>query len=1301
MLRRTPECLRFSTRMIATPKQLRLDQETAAFTLDRHVSVTAGPGSGKTTVLVARYLHILREKNDINVDQIVAITFTNRAANEMRTRLRSELDRLMRAAGPEERSKWLRHKRALDGGVITTFHGFCARLLREFPLEAEIDPQFTLLDETQSAMLIETVTEETLTQFINSGREEITRMVVGVGRTAFRDAAVKVYRTMRGQGLTLSEVLEATVNSHADLEEYANAFERADELMCEFISLRGLTPAAEQKRKVAASRWPRVREFLATIPDVSSLAEYCSEIDGLRASARPDRRGKLSELVSSLDDVLWGTDKKNPYGRLPKICFDLRARGFAVEMIEVVRQVERRLEDEKRNVAALDFDDLHAHTLRLFKKRPDVLNRIADRYRFFLVDEFQDTNPQQRELMRQLALSQSQRANLFIVGDRKQSIYGFRGADVDVFRAMTEDILEVGGIAQPLSTNYRSQRPLIECFNLLFDHVFGTGEDKAADELNELGYVEHEPSIAEREREEETPIVELLIDYRDTEKDLTENISPSKDTSRERDAKQIASRILSLVEDESKFNYRDIALLFRAMSNVSEYESVFRRLGIPYLTVQGKGFYAREEITDLLQLLRFLDNLTDEIALAAVLRSPLCGLSDNALLALRCAPAINGAADSGQFNRPDGVRGLLEAVNNFERIALIIDDERPALERARQFLALVIESRSRLPVVELLRLAVRESEYLSLVAANFDGSQRLSNVEKLFELAERFERSGANLIRDFVRFVEDFERAGGRESEGHIDESADAVRLMTIHQSKGQEFPLVVLPDLTRELTRTRGDWFLFDRHRGLTVKIPDGRGGLVCGVTLDAFRERDQCRNVFEAMRLFYVAATRARDRLLMSGASAKEIKPDGKGQNCLKWALSALGLDGNPAAGALTVSDVNVNVFRNLANDPGERRTPQPESETEPIRLDLGAIERQFPLLKPLAPERALSRADTGTSALMVDRHVALRLALHRFSVTQLVNFQRCPRQYFFDRVLNTPTVDELDAWNDAEAPEPPANLTATLRGAVVHRFCEIYQEGADVSTCLASSFDDVVASRSTKIGERIDSVQGEKAIVAMLPLAENYIGSEVANRIETARASSSSDLEPHVFDERTFVIRRPLGTLSGVIDKMIVVPGEESGTVDVEVIDFKTDRFPKHGSSSLKTSNPRETQIASGDSQTSFEFVQRSKSEEQIRDEVAVAAIDYKLQMQAYALAVRELIPEVKRLRVTIHFLDPNIEESVPEDLLSYDACAHSLDHAMALLLSSAPSNYPTRPAEHCRFCNFRGICVAGQEWFRMQG
>src|SRR5712692_6150095 len=169
------------------PRVLKPEQKKAAHTLDRHLSVTAGPGAGKTFVLVERYLEILRTQT-VSVDNIVAITFTNRAANEMRERVRKTIDKLLRETEGDERRRWLRHKRALEGAVITTIHGFCSRLLHEFPVEANIDPQFVLLDEHQSAMMLEAVVEESLTDAIHHGNEKIVLMTQGATRAVLAAA---------------------------------------------------------------------------------------------------------------------------------------------------------------------------------------------------------------------------------------------------------------------------------------------------------------------------------------------------------------------------------------------------------------------------------------------------------------------------------------------------------------------------------------------------------------------------------------------------------------------------------------------------------------------------------------------------------------------------------------------------------------------------------------------------------------------------------------------------------------------------------------------------------------------------------------------------------------------------------------------------------------------------------------------------------------------------------------------------------------------------------------------------------
>ncbi|HEX9629094.1 MAG TPA: 3'-5' exonuclease, partial [Pyrinomonadaceae bacterium] len=765
--------------------------------------------------------------------------------------------------------------------------------------------------------------------------------------------------------------------------------------------------------------------------------------------------------------------------------------------------------------------------------------------------------------------------------------------------------------------------------------------------------------------------------------------------------------------------YSDIALLFRAMTNVQTYESVFRRANIPYQTVLGRGFYEREEITDLIQLLRFLDNKTDELALAAVLRSPLCGISDNALLALRCAPWLDELETTDPLLHFSQTRNLFHALKRHANIAFISDDEHGLLERAAGLINGLIARRHNYGIGNLLRYAVEQSEFMTVIAANFDGAQRLANVQRLFTLAERFERSGAHLIRDFVRYVEEFEAIGSRESEGQIDEATNAVRLMTIHQAKGLEFPVVIIPELQR-YSRVPDNWFLLDRHHGLTLKVPDGRGKLVAGCTFKTFEQRQALREQFESMRLLYVAATRAEDRLIFSGTTKDFESLGGKGDTWLKWIWQSLELQAQPRSGVVDLTpQVQIEITPNLVDQPQRAKVATATAPTT-VHEDVASLPKEFPLLRKIEPQ--------------------LEASVHRFSVTQLINYQRCPRQYYFDRVLHLPSPDQMAVWNDAEAPEPPANLTATLKGAVIHRFCETYETKDDTRELLQQSFADVLRLRQAELGDRMMEIDTEAAIAELLPLAENYLTSAVFERVEQARELAAGEqlAQPGskvgLWSEMPFRLRRPLGILSGAIDKLLVLPAAPGKGFDIEIIDFKTNRMRPQttggpaSSSSLgpRTSRPQGVEANSllnvarerraGRPRSQYEVEQFAfdfeptavdaeviVSPTSLDDQVRSAASDYQLQMQAYALAVSDLLPALVAkgglIKVTLHFLDPNVEFHLPSELLSRDACARAIDAAMMdIVASHEPAEFPLRPALHCRMCSFLSICRGGRQWLR---
>jgi ATP-dependent helicase/nuclease subunit A len=1063
--------------------------------------------------------------------------------------------------------------------------------------------------------------------------------------------------------------------------------------MNEFLRMRLNTAAQLSKQTNARTAWPEFRSIISTIPDADSLADYCRAVEGFR-KVRPTALGNLKEMVQKLDQLVWGEKFR---GAVPQVTLDLFAKQFALEMVNILTRIDERLNEEKQKLSALDFADLELRALSLLEI-PQVLTRAAERYQFFLVDEFQDTNGIQRKLLERLALLTSGRdpANLFIVGDRKQSVYGFRGADVDVFREMTNTLISKGGESRPLQLNFRSRPQLINFFNYLFERLFQPSEELDAESLIELGYVAHEPSEARREAEDSEPRVELLIT---TTASLDEGDPKSEQDSRELDAQQLAVRIHELVDgSDGAPRFSDIALLFRAMTNAQAYESVFRRANIPYQTVLGRGFYEREEITDLIQLLRFLDNKTDELALAAVLRSPLCGISDNTLLALRCAPLLTESEKADPLRHFTQTRKLYYALSRHRDIAFIADEEHVLLDRAFNLIRELIARRHHYSIAGLLRFAVDQSEYLTITAANFDGPQRLANVHRLFTLAERFDSSGTHLVRDFVRYVEEFEAIGSRESEGQIDQAANAVRLMTIHQAKGLEFPVVIIPDLQRA-SRVMDSSVLLDRHHGLTLKVPDGRGKSVSGSTFNRFEQRQSLREEFESMRLLYVAATRAQERLIFSGTTPELAKLSGKTDNWLKWIWKSLGLEHQTESGLIDFDEgVQLHLTVNPETQKAQPKKTEAEGPPHGFPDEDASLHSAFPLLTVIEPQ--------------LDR------GAHRFSVTQLINYQRCRRQYYFDRVLHVPSAEAMTVWNNAEAPEPPANLTATLKGAVIHRFCETYKSGEDPHERVIVSLEEVIRQRQAELADRLAEIDRAAAIKELEPLAKNYISSEVFKRVEAAQRQSGDfiatpGLQPGLWSELSFRLRRPLGVLNGIIDKLLISRSSESDSLEVEIIDFKTNRIRpaiakeigpvRVERATVGSRRQRKGQIALSFMEPDVS-IEIGSSSSPIFKEVAIVAADYQLQMQAYALAVRTLIPDQiaeATINVTLHFLNPNVEFHLPLELLERSTCERAIDEAMLQIASSSqPEDFPVHPSRHCRVCSFLGICAPGREWLANQ-
>jgi ATP-dependent helicase/nuclease subunit A len=737
----------------AAVRTLTPEQEQAAARRREPLALSAGAGSGKTSVLVERFVRAVCEDGH-PAERILAITFTERAAAELRVRVHARLlDR-----GAEQAA------RQLDRAYLGTFHGFCARVLRAHPLEAGLadlgEGRFAILDEPLAARL---------------------------RRRAFAIA------------------LDAFLHERpADAEPPR---ERPDAV--ELIAAYG----PDRARAIVLGVFAQLRSAGRRLPRLPApvLAPGAQELD---------RRA-----VAAL--ALWD---------------------------ELLGRFAARYEQAKRARESLDFDDLELYAVELMARDDRVRRAWADRFELLMVDELQDVNPRQLALVRAL-----ERENLFTVGDEWQSIYAFRHADVSLFRAREAELAQRGQSLR-LAHNFRGRAELLEAVNAVFARRFGAA---------------FRPLRAGRERAREReahaePLIELLLSDRGEQYGGGADADASAAPWRRAEARLLAARVAELVQ-AGAVRCGEVAVLLRGTADIDCYEQALRERGLPTLASAG-AFWERQEIADLLAYLRALDDPADELALYGALASPLAGLAAGELALLARAAGARGAS-VWETAREDSLARLpAHARESLTRLCAWLERER-ALAPELELGALVERA------VESFRYADR----LRLLA---DDERRLANVRKLTELAREWERSEG---RDLSGFLEDaaFQQGLGggflaaseaiAEADAPVGESGgervdgtpdlDAIRLMSVHAAKGLEFDVVCVADLGRAPSAAVPDLLVDGERIGLRLlDLREGRSQPALAYE-ELARERREAQAA-EEDRIAYVAMTRARERLLLSGA-------------------------------------------------------------------------------------------------------------------------------------------------------------------------------------------------------------------------------------------------------------------------------------------------------------------------------------------------------------------------------------------------------------------------------------------------
>jgi ATP-dependent helicase/nuclease subunit A len=979
------------------------EQEQAVARRSEPLLLAAGAGSGKTSVLVERFVRAVRE-DGVAPGRILAITFTERAAGELRERVRRRFAEL------DEREA----ARDTEAAFVSTFHGFCARLLRAHPLSAELDPEFAILDEGLAGRLRGQAWGSALGGFLEGERSEAVDLMAAWGADRARAMVEGTYAELRSKG-----------------------------------------------------------ERLPKLPRPATAAEP-SEVDaeGARACAL------LAELLERF--------------------------GAAYELL-------------KRERGAVDFDDLELGAKDLLEKDEHVRQTWAERFELMMVDEFQDTNPRQLAILEAL-----ERGNLFTVGDELQSIYGFRHADVSLFGARREGLAERGG-SLSLTRNFRGRKPLLDVVNVVFAERFGDG------------FTQLEAGRTQAAMSEE-PIVELLLTHKrgwDDDESLAAQIAgdlPPAPRWRQAEARLLAKRVCELVES-GETRAGDVAVLLRAVGDLEVYERALQEQGLSTLATVG-GFWGRQQVGDLVTYLRALANPLDELALYGTLASPLVGVSSDGL-------ALLGAAAKATR------RSVWETLEHLRKD--LSDVRLPAADRA-----LMAEFRSRFEaeraaasrrtISQLIERALDASGYLEHVLSLSWPERRLANVHKLLRVARRYEASEGRDLRGFLDEVaHQQDGLSGAEPDAPVaDAEFDAVRLMSIHAAKGLEFGVVCVADLGRAQNLGVPDLLVDGERIGLRLARLDGSEATPSLAWVQLCEESKQAQ-AEEEDRILYVAMTRARERLLLSGAVDLERWPEQKlGGPVISWLGPAL-LSGLPADAqilhppvrelAVGVSDERrvrvclrlnapdtVGTLLHLDESSGDANTLA-EGEGKEDRESCSASSQS-------SPPRA---EDTRDSARRGDS-----ARPDTFSYTALSELERCSYRFYLERVLGLPE-QRAPARVDGESRK--TGLEARARGTIVHRL----MESLDFLRAAAPSPEDV-ARVAFELGMHV-ALREREELAALLcsaldtPLAARLAGAAAGTRREYPFAFS---LDPS----------GPL--LTGVID---LLARESSG--DSLIVDYKSDR------------------------------------------------------------------------------------------------------------------------------------------------
>lgn len=931
--------------------ELSPNQREAAETIDRDVLVRAGAGSGKTKTLVARYLHLLDEHRDWLPADITAVTFTRKAAREMQSRIRQQMMELAylpeNAQDPDEKKFWLGRLNEMDSANIGTIHSLCGRILRTHPAEAGLDPAFSVLDDNNAAMLREQVVEEAisqisadpdydcllkfypgsklsriLTDMLKNRRETDTAMSIPTAPTAeyLKPLAAEV---LSGPEFTGRIESYRTMIGEPDFDKKADKI--ADKI-------HGLITAYDKARESFSSGKHPV-ECICIFHSAFDDWSFSAGKAALKADAkwiRDTLRERFAFLTDKENrDAKWFIEFWDNYDR--------SVNSLRPLWVLIRDAYTKQLSDTQM----IDFETMETLSLELLRSRPEIREKWIGSVKALLVDEYQDTNDAQAEMFTLLNPAHNR---LFAVGDKKQSIYGFRGTNVALFDRRGEEVKASDGKDILLDVTYRPDADLLEPMGRLLDTIM------ADDALSVKEYYAayepmRTPEIPVNKKDplpKDPPCIELLLGKIENKED---------DPDDQLVGSMLAQRLTELMQAGLIRNWNDTVILCRTANDFKQFENALEARHIPYVTVAGKGYYDRPEIRDILNILSTAENPHDNAAFTGFLLSPVIGFS--AEMTVRVFNYANKGGLKKSF-----YQAMMD--NGFR-----FDDEekQQKLERARSILSELIRISGQVPLDEVLEKAFRLTGIRTMLALD-SGDRAWLNLDKLLPTARE---SGLTSVSEFLEYLENIKETGAREGEAPSDNNG-AVRIMTIHQAKGLEFPVTIVCD-NRFSTPKQPNF----------VQGDDDSYAFFCSPAHPRFqktKEQADAKDKAEWLRLFYVAATRAKYRLILCGKMPKKL--DGKTDSWLIRMLLSLPPDctdpGERIISAWGAAEPNLRI-RCCENFPEISEVIQPQQSVS-VRIN-----HEFELLLPIPERKREPRNPGNTAALTVGKLVHKGLELWRF--------------------------------------------------------------------------------------------------------------------------------------------------------------------------------------------------------------------------------------------------------------------------------------------------------------------------------